>query len=75
MKEINIYNAGILALEIWIYFYWLETANMVMCLQHLQWANGATHKGMEFGICPEDPDLHKSCPVNSACSERSGSKK
>lgn len=33
------------------------------------------HKGMEFGVCPEDPDLHKSCPGNYVCSERSSSEK
>lgn len=25
------------------------------------------HKGMEFDICSEDPDLHKSCPPNDVC--------
>lgn len=33
------------------------------------------HKGMEFGVCPEDPDLHKSCPGDYVCSERSSSEK
>lgn len=35
MKKLTICSAGFLALEIWVYFYWLEKANMVICVQHL----------------------------------------
>lgn len=36
---------------------------------------GIIHEGMEFDICAEDPNLHKSCPLHDGCSERSGSEK